>query len=256
MTFADEPISKNGLEAEEQGNYPTAFGITFTPQVSGIALAILGVLGAVYILANFVMPAYQNYQTLTTDEKAKEDQVNQQKSGVIEKKLQETETKLKQAQNLKSEVLNLFSSQATLDTLLIDINKFVASKNAKLVNYKPQGNEATIVNDGSLGTLVNNKLKRQTINLELEGTFEQTQSILRDIERLQPLLLVKNISSKMTVSPFVVLPNPKTKQTELISLPSMLKTTLTLDVVLPLTPEEAAAVAQPPAQEGQQQQKS
>jgi hypothetical protein len=252
MTFADELVTKNEPEAEEQVNYPTAFGITFTPQVSGIALAILGVLGAVYILANFVMPAYQKYQTLTTDEKAKEDQVNQQKSGVIEKKLQETETKLKQAQNLKSEVLNLFSSQATLDTLLIDINKFVASKNAKLVNYKPQGNEATIVNDGSLGTLVNNKLKRQTINLELEGTFEQTQSILRDIERLQPLLLVKNISSEMTVSPFVVLPNPKTKQTELISLPSMLKTTVTLDVVLPLTPEEAAAVAPPPPQEGQQ----
>jgi hypothetical protein len=253
MTFADEPLERNETVAEEEANYPSAFGITFTPQISGITFAVLGVLGAIYVLANYVMPAYSNYQTLKTDEQAKEEQVEQQQSGAIEKQMQETESKLKQAQSLKSEVLNLFSSQETLDTLLIDINGFISSKNAELITYKPQGDAATVVNDSSLGTLVNNKLKRQTINLEMEGTFEQTQAILRDIERLQPLLLVKNYNSQMTVSPFVVLPNPSANKTELISLPSMLKTTFTLDVVLPLTPEEAAAVAPPPPPEGQQQ---
>jgi cell fate (sporulation/competence/biofilm development) regulator YlbF (YheA/YmcA/DUF963 family) len=254
MTFSDELTDPNEPEIEEPANYPSAFGITFTPQVSGIAFAIVGVLGAIYVLANFVMPAYQNYTKLKTDQQTKEDQVNQQKSGAIERKLQESEGNLRQAQTLKSEVLNLFSNQATLDTLLLDINRFITSKNANLVNFKPENNEPVVVSDGSLGAQVNNKLKRQTITLELEGTFDQTQSIMRDIERLQPLLLVKNYNSEMAESPFVVFTDLNTRKSQLISLPSKLKTTITLDVVLPLTSEEAAKLATPPAdQQGQQQ---
>lgn len=253
MTFSDEFTSKSTLGGivEEEPSYPSAFGITFTPQVSGIALSVLGVLGTIYILANFVMPAYQSYQQLKADEKAKEDQVNLQKSGALEKKFQETEIKLRQSQNLKSQVLSLFSNEDTLDTLLLDINGFFTSRNANLINYKPQGNEATIVNDSSLGALVNNKLKRQTITMEMEGTFEQTQSVLRDIERLQPLLMVKSLNSEMKESPFILRPIPGKSQAEIIPLPATVKTTMTFDVVLPLTPEETAA-ATPPAAEGEQ----
>jgi RNA-binding protein YhbY len=258
MTFSDEFVTKSGQETEEETQYPNAFGITFTPPVSGIALSVVGAIGAIYVLVNFVMPAYESYQKLKTDETAKKEQVNLQKSGVIEKRLQETETKLKQAQTLKMEVLNLFSNQETLDTLLLDINSFFTSKKAKLINYKPQEDGTTVISDGSLGDLVNNKLKRKTIDLELEGTFEETQGILRDIERLQPLLMVKNISYEMTESPFLVRPKLTNKkiQAEMVSLPSMLKTKLTFDAVLPLTPEEAAKLAPPPEnQEKKEEQK-
>jgi cell fate (sporulation/competence/biofilm development) regulator YlbF (YheA/YmcA/DUF963 family) len=255
MTFADEPFEIEEQEIEEPANYPSAFGITFTPQISGIALAVLGILGAGYVFLNFVMPAYQNYQQLQSDRQNKEDQVNSQQPGAIEKRIQETQIKLQKAQNIKSDVLSLFSNENTLDTLLIDINKFVGAKNAKLINYKPQGSEPVVINDGSLGTLVNNKLKRQTITLEMEGTYEQTQAILRDIERLQPLLLVKNMTSESTISPFIVTANQQNNRAQLISLPSLLKTQLTFDVVLPLTSEESAKLATPPDQANQPEQK-
>jgi Type II secretion system (T2SS), protein M subtype b len=248
MTYSDEFVTRSGdtkTKAEEE-NYPTAFGITFTPQVSGVALALLGVLGAVYVLTTFVMPAYQNYQKLKADEQAKIDQVNQQKSGVIDKRFQEADSKLKQAQRLKADVLNLFSNEDTLDTLLLDINKFVTSKQARLINYKPQGGDATVINDSSLGAQVNNKLKRKTIELEMEGTFEQTQAVMRDIERLQPLLMVRNLNVETSQSPFVVFTNLSNRQTQLISLPSTVKTKFTFDAILPLTPEDVAKLAPPP----------
>lgn len=259
MTFSDEYVTRGGdtkTKAEEE-NYPTAFGITFTPQVSGVALALLGVLGAVYVLATFVMPAYQNYQQLKADEQAKTDQVNQQKSGVIDKRFQEADNKLKQAQRLKTDVLNLFSNEDTLDTLLLDINNFVTAKKAKLINYKPQGGDAVVINDSSLGAQVNNKLKRKTVELEMEGTYEQTQAVMRDIERLQPLLMVKNLNVENSESPFVVFTNLSNNQTQLISLPSIVKTKFTFDAILPLTSDDVAKLAPPPEEtkDGQTQKK-
>lgn len=255
MTFSDEYITNSEKEpVEEPPSYPSAFGITFTPQVSGLAFAVVGLLGALYVLTSFVLPAYQQYQQLKTDANGKEDQVNLQKSGALEKKLQETELKLKQAQRQKTEVLNLFSNEDTLDTLLLDINGFVTAKNAKLINYKPVGNEISVVNDGSLGAQVNNKLKRQTIELEMQGTFEQTQAVIRDIERLQPLMLVKNLNSEMNQRAMLVLPDPKTGKAQIVNLPATIKTKVTLDVVLPLSQEEVAKLAPSPEEEQKKEQ--
>jgi hypothetical protein len=250
MTFSDEYVTNGEKEpVEEPPSYPSAFGITFTPQVSGLAFAVVGLLGALYVLTSFVLPAYQQYQQLKTDANGKEDQINLQKSGVLEKKLQETELKLKQAQRQKTDVLNLFSNEDTLDTLLLDINGFVTAKKAKLINYKPVGNEISVVNDGSLGAQVNNKLKRQTIELEMQGTFEQTQSVIRDIERLQPLMLVKNLNSEMNQRAMIVLPDPKTGNAQIVNLPATIKTKVTLDVVLPLSQEEVAKLAPSPEEQ-------
>jgi hypothetical protein len=238
MTFSDEYVTNTDKEpVEEPPSYPSAFGITFTPQVTGLAFAVVGLLGALYVLTSFVLPAYQQYQQLKTDANGKEDQINLQKSGVLERKLQETELKLQQAQRQKTDVLNLFSNEDTLDTLLLDINNFVSAKNAKLINYKPVGNEISVVNDGSLGAQVNNKLKRQTIELEMQGTFEQT---------------VKNLNSEMNQRALLVLPDPRTGKAQMVNLPATIKTKVTLDVVLPLSPEEVAKIA--PSSEEQQKQ--
>ncbi|MEB3228143.1 MAG: pilus assembly protein, partial [Synechocystis sp.] len=68
-------------EFDASADYPTAFGITFTPQVSGIALGIVGVVGMVYIVLNFFLPAWDEYQQLKSDEAAKQAQVDQQSTG-------------------------------------------------------------------------------------------------------------------------------------------------------------------------------
>jgi hypothetical protein len=64
MTFTEEFENQ---ELAELDQYPTAFGITFTPRNSGIAAGVLGLLGSFYLLFNWVMPAYNTLQQLQND---------------------------------------------------------------------------------------------------------------------------------------------------------------------------------------------
>ncbi len=196
MTYADQDFIPDGQE--ENPNYPTAFGITFTPRVGGIVFAALGLLGSVYLFLNVVKPAWENYQKLEEEVKNKQTQVEQQKA--IKLKIDQSKEKLEQAKQKNKQVLSLFANDNTLDTLLLDLNSFVKSRNGKLTNFQPQPGQENevIVNDSSLGAAVNGKLKRKIYNVEMEGSFDQIQSILRSFERLQALLLVKDFKAEVS----------------------------------------------------------
>jgi hypothetical protein len=258
MSYSTDPNLKNqddDLLLEGEAEYPVAFGITFTPQVSGIALALLGLVGAGYVLVTFFMPALTEYNALKADEVDKQDQINRQKSGEIDQKMLQAETDLKQSEALRNQVLSLFSSEASLKTLLLDINTFVDARQVELLSFKPTGTP-TVVNDGSLGETVNNRLKRQSFQLEVEGTFEKTHELLQDLERLQPLLIIKQLNSQRLEETFEVkLINNQTSnggtsvQGQVVPQGmNKVKTTFTLDAILPLTPEEVAELAPPPAE--------
>ncbi len=125
-------------------------------------------------------------------------------------------------------MLALFANPSSLNTLQLDINRQIDSRNAgldrarqaklaacpawvranlgavekvvgdlvvksQLQKFTPDPKASGVITDGSYGTLVNNKLKRQVTSVVFEGNFQQTQSILRSIERLQPLLVFKNV---------------------------------------------------------------
>lgn len=195
MTYADQDfIPAEGQE--ESPNYPTAFGITFTPRVGGIVFGVLGLLGAIYLFANVVKPAWDNYQKLEQEVKDKQTQVEKQRE--IKAKIDQTKAKLEQAKQQNKQVLSLFANEKTLDTLLLDLNSSVKSRQGALVNFQPAQEDVTVINDGSLGPAVNGKLKRKIINVELEGSFDQVQSILRNFERLQSLFLVKDFKATLS----------------------------------------------------------
>ncbi len=230
MTFADDFISSEGEELGAGSNYTTAFGITFTPVVSGITLAIIGLLGGLYIFMNLVIPAQENYQNLKTTKEQQENQVKQQESIRLDKKKVRLEEELKEAQSLKPKILGVFADGSqNSDTLLIDLNGFIEGRKAKLLSFTPEDKEEVITDD-SLGTGVNGKLKRQQYKLEIDGTFEQTQSILRNMERLQSLLMVKDFDSKVTEKPNLLFDGKKViSQGE-----TQLTTKLTVEAILPL----------------------
>ena len=134
MTFTEE-FSTQAEEFDSGASYPTAFGITFTPQITGIALGVLGLVGAFYVLSTFFLPAWDEFQKLKADETTKQEQVNQQKSGQLDRKLIDAESRLKQSETRKAQVLALFADPNSLKTLLLDIHKFFVARNVKLESF-------------------------------------------------------------------------------------------------------------------------
>ena len=142
----------------------------------------------------------------------------------------------------KAAVLSLFSSQQTIDTLLFDISNLAKDSKIKLTSFQIKANETKVVNDGSLGQELNGKIKQQSIDLAMTGSFEDTENFLRDLERFQPLLLVSNMNISLAPEEFVgkVDVNSANKTVKVVpATPKQLNTSFTLKVIFPLPPEEA-----------------
>lgn len=245
MTVTEDFISvEEGGELEAAApTYPTAFGITLTPAVSGVLIAVLGLGGALYLILNMVMPAFQKYQELQASRNEKQGLIEQKQTSLIQ--TEQVKTQLAQAKQQKVEVLGLFANEKTLDTLLLDLNRVVESSNAqiqrnnvraKLKRFVPVNQTAEAIADSSLGAAVNGKLKRRVVNIELEGTFEQTQSIVRNIERLQPLLIVRDYQSALAQA-------SANQQGKVVQGPATITTSFQLQALMPVSPEEAATAA-------------
>lgn len=246
MTVTEDFISvEEGGEFEAAApTYPTAFGITLTPAVSGVLIAVLGLGGALYLVLNMVMPAFAKYQELQASRNEKQGLIQQKQTGLIQ--TEQVKTQLAQAKQQKVEVLGLFANEKTLDTLLLDLNRVVESSNAqiqrnnvraKLKRFVPVNQTAEAIADSSLGAAVNGKLKRRVVNIELEGTFEQTQSIIRNIERLQPLLIVRDYQSALAQA------SPNQQGKVVLGGPATIATSFQLQALMPIGSEEAATAA-------------
>ncbi|MBU7583999.1 MAG: pilus assembly protein PilO [Nostoc sp. TH1S01] len=245
LNFADQ-----GEEFDSAASpYPVAFGITFTPQIIGAIAGVAGLAGALFILLNLVMPAWDTYQQQQAKSGELQGQIDQKKANL--KQIEQIKKDLADAKQQKIQVLGLFSNEKTLDTLLLDLNRLIESGNAqvppnavkaKLQKFAPVTNKAEPITDGSLGVAVNNKLKRLNINVEFVGTYEQTQSILRNIERLQPLLIVKDYQSVLAPVQASTQSGKTIRQVG----PAPITTSFQLQALIPLTPEELAAAAKAP----------
>lgn len=246
MTLAEDFLSDE--EQSLGADYPEVLGITFTPVISGIALAAVGIAGAIYIYINMVAPAKKSYEEVQTQVEQKQGELNQIKSGDLDQQLTDLSQQLEDKKALKSRVIALFTNENDLDTLLIDINSFVTARGATMSDYRPDS-EISIVQDGSLGEAVDGKLKRKGISLEIEGTFNQTQAILNDLERLQPLLIVKDYSSEVSEQAPVVL---SVSQKALIpTQATKLKTRFNIDAILPLSQQELLEAREAEAKESE-----
>ncbi|WP_016950230.1 hypothetical protein [Anabaena sp. PCC 7108] len=245
MTLSDDlsfSQHANGFDDAPSSN-PVIFGVTLTAPIIGAIVGGIGFLAAGYMILNIVMPAWDTYQQQQTKSNELQGQVDQKRlqSQQIDKVLAE----LAQAKLQQVQVLALFANEKSLATLLMDTSRLVDSSNGKLTansvratlkKFVPSGDQPQVIIDDSLGAEVNNKLKRSTIKVEIEGTFEQTQSIMRNVERLQPLLLVKNYDSKL-VPPEV--DNSEGRNKIVQTGPGKLATSFDLEALMPLTQEEA-----------------
>jgi type IV pilus assembly protein PilO len=248
MTLSEDfNFAENNGEFGESPSSPKMFGISFTPQIIGIGVAVVGLAGALYVGLNMIMPAWDNYQQQQGKIAELQGQVDQKKASL--RKIDQVKAELDQAKLQQVQVLSLFASEKTLDTLLLDLNRLVETTNAQisvsgvrgeLKKFVPSSQKPEQINDGSLGLQVNGKLKRSGISIQIVGTYEQTQSIMRNIERLQPLLIVKDYQSTLQRIP-VESSNQKGEQK--LDFVSSINTSFQLQALMPLTPEDIAAAA-------------
>lgn len=250
MTASDDFLPEDSIDFQPVATptYPKAFGVTLTPAVSGALIALLGLAGGVYLVVNLLLPTWQRHQELQASRDEKQALVEQKQLAV--QQTEQLRTELAQVRQQNAQVLTLFADERTLDTLLLDLNRVVESGNAqlsrnspraKLKRFVPVNQSPEVVSDGTLGAAVNGKLKRQVVNIELEGTFEQTQAIIRNIERLQPLLVVKEYQSTLAQS--------GNQQGGVVQSggPALINTSFQLEALMPLSPQDAAAATPAPS---------
>lgn len=197
--FIDEPLN------------PVVFGVEFSPKIIGVLIALVGLGGAGYLFVKMVQPVADRNTTLRQDISTKEGQLLSQKQQLED--IAKIEAALEVAMQRRRSVYSLFANEKTMDTLLLDINQRIESSNASLESIRNQvfdrnippilveaqlktftPGEKVVVTDSSLGENINGKLRRETYSVQFSGDYAQTQSILRNLERLEPLLLIRDFS--------------------------------------------------------------
>jgi len=198
--FGDE--GDFGLES----GYPEFFGLTLTPKVTGISIAVLGLLIAGYLGWTQLLPAINELSTLQTEKAEKENQLDQLSESQFEQRIVVKARELEDARRLKQEVESLFAQDRTLETLLLDANSFANFSNLRITSYTPAGDKQT-VGDDSFGPSATNNLQVRTYNLNLEGSFQELQLFIQDLERLQPLLVVQDFNTTVSTPQQYLLEN-------------------------------------------------
>lgn len=212
-----------GAEQLEGGSKPNF-------QLIGIAIGVVGVIVAAGIGWLMVKPAWEKNQEQTKKLAELEQQI---KTGAT---LEEEEEKAKAqkaiAQKEKEEVTALFASEKALETLVLDLNRIVEARQAEMNLFEPTSvGPPEVISDGSLGPLVNGKLKQKQMKMELTGSFDQIRSVLLTMERLQPLLVVTDFNTILDKSTQEVSYNPEDGLT--VSGAPKLKTKLTIQALMP-----------------------
>jgi type IV pilus assembly protein PilO len=242
---------------EEETGTQEIFGLKLTPQVQAIGIAVLGLLLAGGIGYQFVLPEFQKggeFKQKITESK----QTQQQLQAQIQKKA-EAEAKQEEAKQRRANVTAMFASDASANTLLLDMTQLVNRINArvqgddlkaKITKFEPYlppagptaalaALDPDILTDTSFGPSLAGKLRRKKFKVEFEGNFAQTRNFMRNLELMQSLLVVRNLKSELLSSTqaievdflkgkIVPVDQPLTK----------IKTAFDLHALLPLKQEE------------------
>ncbi|MBD2041790.1 type 4a pilus biogenesis protein PilO [Microcoleus sp. FACHB-672] len=240
-------VSEEWGPGEEEQEAGGLFGIKFTPTIIGVLAAVAGVAAAVGLYMYVLQPEWTKQEELKGKISAKESEIQQLKVGAA--KIEEAKVELQREKQLKAEVEALFGDQTKLDTLLLDINKIVKQGGARIQLFKPDDEIITQTlypkDKPPLPNLA--QFKAVPLRLELAGTFAQTQSIIRNIERLEPLLVMGAFSSKIDEQTMRLVVDEQGKVRGLTE--PALDTTLKMTAIVPKSAKEIAGAtsATPPA---------
>jgi len=238
---------------EEDTGAQEIFGIKLTPQVQAIGIAVLGLVVAGGLGYQFVLPEFQKggeFKQKITESK----QTQQQLQAQIQKKA-EAETKQEEAKQRR----------ANANTLLLDMTQLVNRINAgvqgddlkaKITKFEPYlpaaataataAQDPDILADTSFGPSLAGKLRRKKFKVEFEGNFAQTRNFMRNLELMQSLLVVRNLTSELLSSTQPIeVDFVKGKIVPVAQPQTIIKTSFDLHALLPLKEEEKTPTPAP-----------
>jgi type IV pilus assembly protein PilO len=240
---------------EEDTGTQEIFGLKLTPQVQAIGIAVLGLLLAGGIGYQFVLPEFQKggeFKQKITESKQTQVQLQAQ----IQKKA-EAEAKQEEAKQRRANVTAMFASDASANTLLLDMTQLVNRINAgvqgddlkaKITKFEPYlappgaapaALDPDILSDTSFGPSLPGKLRRKKFKVEFEGNFAQTRNFMRNLELMQSLLVVRNLKSELLSSTQQIdVDLVKGKIVPVDQPQTLIKTSFDLHALLPLKEEE------------------
>jgi type IV pilus assembly protein PilO len=116
---------------------------------------------------------------------------------------------------------------------------------SELISYVP--GPATLVTDGP--PELSGKLQRYTVDVSMQALFPQTLSILRNLERLEPLVIIRDLQQDIASPP------QGASEEDLVGVSRLLNTDFTMDVLVPAidpgTPPPPPAPAEGEGAEGE-----
>jgi type IV pilus assembly protein PilO len=240
MTYSEDLMNTTQIGdstyLDDQPTYPAIFGIALSPMLIGGVLTAVGIGAAAYLGYSNLMPQYQANQEAQTKLANVTQQIQERRD--MAKKIVAAEADLKKAKEQRESVLALFANEQKLDTLLLDLNKLINSRQGELQKFAPDAAMTGVVSDGFLGSTLNGKLRRKSTDIEVEGGFEQMQSILRTIEMMDQLLVIRDFKADLQ--------KPDANKGLGATVPSI-KTKFKLQAIIPLSKEEQAAAAPSPS---------
>ena len=238
---------------EEIGGGVTLFGVTFTSKILGILIGVGGVGLAAYVASTSVMPIWESVQSgqqNIADTKTKVTTLEGQvaSKGNIAKRIEE-------ANQQNKFVLSLLPNVDNIDTLIRDIQEQIPKTIVIALppdfSYELAGTLRTFQ---PTAPVVGTQYNTYSFTVGFDGKFEDVLNTIQRIERLRPLLIVKDLKLTKKALPTTTFkfsrPIAAGKEKEILdSLPPLIGADFTLQAFVPKTEEElkaAAAAAAPP----------
>ena len=238
---------------EVVGGGLTLFGFTFTSKVLGIVMGIGGIGLAIYMATNYVTPLWDQVQSGQTNIATKKTAVTDLEQKITSKG--NVLVKIEEAKKQNEFVLTLLPNVDNIDTLMRDIQEQVPKTIAIALppdfSYELEG---TMRNFQPKPFVPGPQYKTYSFTIGFDGKFDDVLNTIQKIERLKPLLVVKDLKltkKNLPIDKFKFSkPIAQGKEKELLdSLPPLLGADFTLEAFVPLTEAElkaAAPAAAPP----------
>ena len=227
------------------------FGFTFTSKILGILIGVAGIGLAAYATTSFVAPLWdqvQQGQSSIATKKAGLASLEQKVAGkgnIVQK--------IEEANNQNLFVLSLLPNVDNIDTLMRDIQdqvpKTITIALPPDFAYELAGTMRVFQ---PAPPVKGTQYTKYSFTIGFDGKFEDVLNTIQKIERLKPLLIVKNLALTKKTLPTDKFkfsrPIAPGKEKEILdSLPPLIGADFVLEAFVPLTAAELKAAAVPAA---------